>query len=241
VALIAGLAGLGACKSGQSKQAVGLMNVDDLLSSIERVHVETELARESAAQTLSSLQWVVESTTAGDPLTAFAEFGSALERSEIIAESLAESIEPMKRASEPVFEQWAQDLAGFKSAKMRHRSLTRLTETRERYDAIVAAVEPAEKGYKALNLGMRDIALFLGNDFNEASVQLIEGDVSTLSKVGVMLDERFADALGAARAYIEDAALPVRVDMTPSMEGATREFAVDQGDPFADDGDPRRR
>ena len=83
--------------------------------------------------------------------------------------------------------------------------------TRGRYDAIVAAVEPAQVSLDAFNKGLRDHALFLSNDFNPASLAALKDDVKNLSNLASSLDKQFDECLLATRAYIETAALPVRV------------------------------
>ena len=84
--------------------------------------------------------------------------------------------------------------------------------TRSRYEAIVAAVEPAQASLDAFNKGLRDHALFLSNDFNPASLAALKDDVQNLSNLASSLNKQFDECLLATRAYIETAALPVRVD-----------------------------
>src|SRR5262249_6264441 len=132
------------------------------------------------------------------------------------ARDLRSSVEPMKAAAGPVFEKWNTDLLSFTSPGMRQRSQARLEETRDRYQAIVVAVEPAESSLDTFNLGLRDIALFLGHDFNSQSVFAIQDDVRTLTDMAAELDTRLGNSLTAAQAYVQSSSLPVAApDATP--------------------------
>ena len=224
------LAGLTACK-GSSKQMVGLRRVDDLLGRIERVHVECELSRESARIALDTLHAVVALGT--DAMASYAELVDALEVSEERAEALRAVIKPMDRAAEQVFEQWNSDLNSFTRAEMRKRSRDRMLDTRERYDAIITAAEPAREAYEELNAGLRDCVLFLGHDFNANAVAEIESDVLALTQLASELDERLEECREAAWEYLQTAAMPVRVEMAP-IGGGEPGIPVDSIPPAAD-------
>ncbi len=182
--------------------------VSDLVGSIERVYVESELAKEKVQNAVVALQGIVASDFQGDAVSAYAVYVQAVDRSEEQAEKLEESVEDMKDDAEPVFERWQDDLKAITNVEMRQRSRKRLVATRERYDAIVAAVEPAGKSYEEVNKLLRDHALFLGNDFNPASVAHLQNEVRVLTKQTAELDRDFDACLVAARKYVDATALP---------------------------------
>ncbi|MCZ6787053.1 MAG: DUF2959 family protein [Planctomycetota bacterium] len=182
--------------------------VSDLVGSIERVYVDSELAKEKVQGAIVALQGIVASDFQGDAVSAYAIYVQAVERSEEQAEKLEGTVEEMKDAAEPVFEQWHDDLKAITNVEMRQRSRKRLMATRERYDAIVAAVEPAQHSYEEINELLRDHALFLGNDFNPASVAHLQEEVRVLTKQTAELDRDFDACLVAARKYIDATALP---------------------------------
>ncbi len=191
------------------KSSGGPGHVNELVSTIERVYVDSEAAKERAHGAVNSLRAIVASDFQGDAVTAYGEFMTAIENSEEQADKLRDSIEDMKDSSDPVFDQWADDLKDISSVELRQRSRNRLMETRERYHAIVAAAEPALESYDAVNHSLRDHALFLGNDLNPVAVSEIQGEARALAKRVSELDGEFDACLKAARAYVESAALPV--------------------------------
>ncbi|MCB9892616.1 MAG: DUF2959 family protein [Planctomycetes bacterium] len=198
----------------------GPARVDDFVGWVERVYVETELARERMNDAVAQLEALVGSTYAGDPVTAYTSFVEALRLSEAQAERLDEQIEPMKKAAEPVFEQWEESLGQFQSESMRERSGARLQATKDRYTRVLGAVEPARERFAKLNGAMRDHALFLGNDFNAEAVASVHDDARELIALASDLDREFEECLSATRAYVETSALPLQA--APAPGGAAR-------------------
>lgn len=188
-------------------QSAGLRQVDDLLGQIERVHAETVLAKDKSHGVLLSLQTIADPDFSGDPVAGYAAFIEAVEQSEQQARALRASVEPMKSSADTVFERWAADLEAFQNSQMRARSQTRLEETRKLYDAIVTAVDPVQWSYDAYNATLRDHALFLGHDFNAASLSAIADGIDELADQYDDLEMRFTASEDAATEYVRSTAL----------------------------------
>jgi hypothetical protein len=217
------LLSLTSCGAFADDEETAINKVDDLVGCIERVHVETEVAKDVVRESVASLEALAAHNFNGDVATAYTDFMAAIKRSERQSERLRSTVMPMKEASEPVFQQWANDLSGFSSPRMRHLSEQRLATTRERYNAIVAAIDPAQSAFEVFTRGMRDIALFLGHDFNPVAVSEIEQDIHALANLASELDGRFDTCLMVARTYLDTSAMP----STPAAPGA----APPQGPP----------
>lgn len=198
---------LAGCLFGGEQDAT-IDKVDDLVSRIERVHVETEVSKGVVRETVAALESLSSNDFGGNAAATYLEFMASIQRSEKQAARLRSTVGPMKDASDPVFEQWAKDLAGFASPRMRHLSEQRLATTRERYNSIVASVDPAQSSYEVFNQGLRDIALFLGHDFNPVAVAEIEQDIHAVANLASELDGRFNTCLMAARTYLDSSAIP---------------------------------
>ena len=189
--------------------------VDDLSESIEEVHVAAEVSKERVNASVEALRAMTSSDFRGDALVAHAELTRSIEASEEQAETLRDSVAEMKDTAQALFERWAKDLEGFTNAEMRQSSQQRLEETRTRYQAIVAAVEPALWSYDAVNRGLRDHALFLGADFNKSSVASVRPGVEQIAKQRTELEGRLAGAMGAAHDYLDSVAPPGGVAAEP--------------------------
>ncbi|MHC5063583.1 MAG: DUF2959 family protein [Planctomycetota bacterium] len=202
-----------------SSQKVGLSKVDDLVTGIERVHVDAEVSKERINIALETLHTLVAPDFVGDAVTVYSDMLRAIERSDAQLRELRSSVTAMKVSAGPVFAQWTEDLDQFNGEAMRRRSQSRLEETRQRYKDIVNSVEPALEGYTRFNAAMRDHALFLGHDFNPTAISEIEGDIRTLTNLSSDINEDLDNCLEAARVYVELAALPLHLqnDSSPSL------------------------
>lgn len=192
---------------GSSSDDAGFVQVDELLSRVERVHVDCELAGQNVQESMTTLLSMVGPEFKGDPELAFSEFLSSIERSEKQARDLRNDYTPMKKSADRMFTQWQEDLDAFSSDVMREHSAKRKREMRERYEAVDAAVGPALEEYEEFNATLRDHALYLGNDFNSESVALIEKELRTLIQASNDLKKSLDACTEACQEYVRKAAL----------------------------------
>lgn len=207
---------LSACVQS-AKKSEGLDQVDDLLSRIEKVYVECELADLRVREAVETLSWLTAEGFDGDPVEVHAALGLAAERADLQAKELELSIAPMKASGEALFQRWTNDLESFRSASMRARSAERLAETRARYDAIVASVEPAYTRMQELNVLLGDSVLFLANDLNAGAIGALRGDIEAMLASAKELSGELEVCLTAADGYMRSAALPEGLDEATSQ------------------------
>jgi hypothetical protein len=193
------------------KQKDGLGQVDELLSHVERVHVESAVARERAQAALDGLRKLVAPEFRGDPATGHKELVAVVDRSKEQAEALQDSVRPLRKTGESVFQRWTEDLESFGNLAMRQRSQERLEETRRRYDAVLAAAAAAQLSYDAFNGDLSDHALFLEHDFNAAAVAVVTQELDGLKTRGKELARRLDACAAACQAYVEFSAPSAQV------------------------------
>jgi hypothetical protein len=226
VAAAACLLGLVSCSGlAFSKDSSGLTAVDDLLSHVERTQVEALVAKERAQEAMETLRLLVAPEFRGDPAAAHAAFVAAVEASQDQADELQDSVKPLKRTGERVFERWAEDLESFGNIAMRQRSQERLEATRTRYDAILAAAGSAQLAHDAFNGDLHDHALFLEHDFNTTSVAMIAGEMEGLRNRGRELGKRLDGLAGACQAYLEFAAPQGELEPEKPVQGPVQKPA----------------
>lgn len=177
--------------------------VQEFVTSVERVHVETELARDRAAAAVRALQILAGGEFGDDAATAYRQLLSAIEDSERQADTLASTVATMHAAADPVFEHWAGDLEAIHDAALRQRGAQRLQTARERYRAITDAVDPAVAALRLQNQRLRDHALFLGHDLNPAALADVRPGLDRAAQDGRSLQAGLDATLTAARAYLE--------------------------------------
>ena len=200
----------------ESKHVVGLRQVDGFVGRVERVHVDAELARDRMLNTMDALEAIIASDFGADPMLAYTTFIDAVTASEQQADSFGSSLKSMKGAAGSVFEDWGRSLDAISSIEMRQLSLTRLTRTRDRYTAIADAMDPAYASLTEFNQTMRDLAFFLGHDFNAASVRQINHQYTLLASRSESLQQGLELGLSAVIEYLDASALPGAVEVTPA-------------------------
>lgn len=211
---------LGACFSTLGVKKGGLERVDELLSHVERVHVESAVSKERAQSAVESLRTLVAPEFKGDPIVGHAALEKAVEESTDQAEALSDSVRPLRKTGEKVFERWTADLESFGNLAMRQRSQERLEETRKRYDAIIAAAVSAQLAFDAFNGDLSDHALFLEHDFNTTSVALIAQELDGLKSRGRELAKRLDTVAAACQAYVEFSAPQAQIEPAPATPEA---------------------
>lgn len=199
---------------GDSRPGVAI--VDDLVTRVERVHVDAELAKERTALAIDSLRALVtlDFGRDGDAVQSFAAFVESIDAAEQQADALRSSVAQMKESAALMFDRWESNIDSFQNETLRAHSQTRLQETQRYYDAIVAAVDPAQSSCDVFNSSLRDHALFLEHDFNATSIATIADGVRDLRTRANDIRQRLDVTLTAARAYFESRALPTRVAET---------------------------
>jgi len=199
----------------------GLEEVDGLLSSVERAHLECELSRMESAAALAALHRVVAPDFRGDVILAYKGLESALEVSLAQAAALRATVGPMKHAAEGVVTEWSQDLESFGSEVMREKSRARLDETTSAYLAVHTPLVAACDAFERFNIGLSDHTLYLGHDLNAASVAAIEDELVLLTAMQLDLEAKLADCMDAAGDYVHGKALRGQLDLPPKESPQT--------------------
>lgn len=191
------------CSCGAfSSEDTGVSRVTDLMTWVERVHVESELAKQKVATATDLMTTLIAGNFKGAPAAAFAEYVRAVQESEAQAEKLRLSVRSMQGAAQPVFDKWRADVLNIDNLQLRQRSEARLDQTWQRYQQLQSSSRHAETGYDSFNQGMRDLTLFLSHDLNAAAVHEVSEDARSLANLAVDLDGRFNRSLDAARSYL---------------------------------------
>ncbi|HUR26988.1 MAG TPA: DUF2959 family protein [Planctomycetota bacterium] len=199
-----------ACTSTEKRE--GLTRVDDLLTRVEQVQIESLVAREKASAAFDAFGQIVAPEFRGDPMLVYAALVERIHASKLQAERLESCVEPMKRTADGVFLAWTRDLEQFGNTNLRQASQARLAETRTRYSSVHDAATAALVSINAFNSDLNDQALFLEHDFNAAAVSVIAREVPGLKQQAQDLGKRLNVCARAAREYIAASALRGQVE-----------------------------
>lgn len=208
--LLVGAAVLGGCASGEKRD--GLARVDDLLTKVEQVQIESLAAREKASLAFDAYGVIVAPDFRGDPMVAFNELVTRIHDSQAQAQKLQDVLAPMQELADGVFRAWTADLEKFGNSNLRQSSQSRLAETRARYSAVHDAATAALVSMNAFNSDLNDQALFLEHDFNAAAVTVIASEVPALSNQARDLGRRLNECVAASKRYVTSSSLRGQLD-----------------------------
>lgn len=202
------LVALSGCATGGGGQGAPV-KVDEMMTWIERVHIEAERARDAISDSFERLNVLAAGRFDTDPApVVYARFVQSIDVADEQAKRFRECVTPMLAAGQPVFEQWEKDTQAIKSERMRQRSEMRYHVAKERYEAISKVAVPAQQQFDGFVQALRDHQHFLGHDLNAGAIDDIQEDVKLVAKNALELDRNMESTMAAARAAVEQSSLP---------------------------------
>lgn len=199
---------LAACASGSARQH-DPAKVDELITSVEQVHVEAERARDSIAASFERLNALAAGRFGAEPApVVYARFVQSIDAAEMQAARFRENVAPMLAAAEPVFTSWQEDIATISSERLRQRSELRYAVAKERYDAVASAAVQARDRFDGYVAALRDHATFLAHDLNPSAIDEIQDEVKMVAQTAQQLDRELETTMAAAHAYVDGSSLP---------------------------------
>lgn len=196
-----------ACSS--TSQLAGTAKSQELVDWVERVHTEAERSRLNLADAFDRMQNLAKSDFAGNTvMQAYARFVQAIDAAEQQALRFRNNVEPMQNTAAPVFEQWTKDNTTIQGDGLRKRGELRISVSRARYDAIVKAAVPAMTEFDTFVRTLRDQATFLAHDLNASALDDLRAEIATATATAKQLDHDLEVCIGAAAAFVENAAAP---------------------------------
>lgn len=197
-----------ACASGPSQDDAPVQ-VEEMVTWIERVHVEADRARMAIGDSFERLNTLAAGRFGKESAAvSYARFVQSIDVADQQARRFREVVGPMQESAKPVFERWQKNLATISSDRLRKRSELRYAVSKERYDAITAVAVPAQMQFDGYVKALRDHAAFLANDLNASAIDDIQEEVKAVARTARELDRNMESCLAAARAYVEESALP---------------------------------
>lgn len=179
----------------------GMAEFEELVMSVERVHAEVELARESMAAAVHGLGELVRGGVEGEGVSAFRALRRDADASRSSASRLRESVASMRQAAEPVFEHWHLRLEEIGSERVRARTAARMDAMRANYEAIDSHIVVALSNHDALHLALADLRARLERDHGAAGLGAARDDLAQLERTAQTLDTSLQRCLAAAQDY----------------------------------------
>ncbi|MCC6142158.1 MAG: DUF2959 domain-containing protein [Nitrospira sp.] len=192
LALIASLSlGLTACDTAYlaTMEKMGYAKRDILSSRVKSARDAQEDAKKEIQSALDQFGKVV-AYQGGDLEATYKKLNGELQNSEDSAESVRKRIKDVESVADSLFAEWKTELGQYSSADLRRKSEEKLTQTKTRYNEMLAAMKKAEQRIDPVLKPLRDQVLYLKHNLNARALAAIKGE---LVKVDAQVDQLVKD------------------------------------------------
>jgi len=200
VLLLAGSAlALPACDSLYYKtmKKFGMEKRDILVKRVREAREAQQEGKEEFRSALDRFKLVVE-TDGGTLEDKYNDLNQQLERSEDRAREIHDKVKSVKDVAADLFKEWEKELDQYSDRALRAESERELRETKRRAQAVIAAMEKAEKRVGPVLDPLRDSVLFLKHNLNASAIGALDKEIEALrtdvDAVVVELESSIADA-----------------------------------------------
>ena len=129
---------------------------------------------------------------------------STSDASTVRAREVRDRIAAVKEIAAALFEEWESELDQYSDPGLRRKSQRQLTETRARYNRLIAAMNRAAARMDPVLAVLHDRVLFLKHNLNASALGSLEGTSASLQKDVDALVAEMQAAITEANRFIDD-------------------------------------
>lgn len=203
VAAAATLVSLAGCDAIYYKtmKKFGVEKRDILVDRVRDARESQQKGKEEFKSALERFRAVVE-TEGGTLEDKYEKLNRELERSEDRAKEIHDRVKAVKNVADDLFDEWKRELSQYEDRRLRAESERELNETKRRAQAVIKAMETAEKRIDPVLQPLRDRVLFLKHNLNASAIGALDKELVALrSNVGALVAD-LESSIAEAEAFI---------------------------------------
>jgi len=179
--LLASAAALPGCDSLYYKtmKKFGVEKRDILVTRVKDARESQQKGKEEFRNALERFKSVV-ATEGGTLEEKYNALNRELERSEDRAKEIHDRVKAVKDVAEDLFKEWEKELGQYSDRQLRAESERELRDTKRRAQAVIKAMENAEKRVEPVLRPLRDRVLFLKHNLNAAAIGALDKELLAL-------------------------------------------------------------
>ncbi len=170
-------------------EKMGYAKRDILSSRVKAARNAQEDAKKEIQTALEQFGSVV-SYQGGDLEAVYKKLNGELQDSEDKADAVRKRIKDVESVADALFSEWKQELGQYTNQSLRRQSEEKLTQTKARYNDMIAAMKRAEQRIDPVLKPLRDQVLYLKHNLNARALSAIKGE---LAKVDSQVDQLVKD------------------------------------------------
>jgi hypothetical protein len=181
VMLVGSALALPACDSLYYKtmRKFGMEKRDILVKRVREAREAQQEGKEEFRSALDRFKSVVE--TEGSSLEdKYNDLNKQLERSEDRARKIHDKVKSVKDVASDLFKEWEKELGQYSDRALRAESERELKETRRRAQAVIVAMEKADKRVDPVLQPLRDRVLFLKHNLHASAIGALDRELVAL-------------------------------------------------------------
>lgn len=183
-------------------ESVGIEKRDILVDRIDDTRDAQSDAKEQFSSALEQYRSVVD-FEGGDLEGVYDRLNSEYKRSESRAEEVRERIERVERVAEDLFEEWEEEIDQYSNPELARQSRSMLSETRNDYTSVIAAMRRAEQAMGPVLTLFNDQVLFLRHNLNARAIGSLEDELVNIERATETVIEEMERAIAEADRFIE--------------------------------------
>lgn len=173
-----------------------------LTDRVEDARESQEEAKEQFTSALEQFKSVVN-FDGGDLEKQYDKLDAEYERSKDRADAVTERIAAVESVAQALFNEWEAELDEYSSRELRRISEQRLTQTKQEYNRLIAAMKRAEAKMPPVLAALHDQVLFLKHNLNARAVSALKDELNTMENNVATLIADMESAIAEADTFIK--------------------------------------
>ena len=173
---------------------------------VKRVAAARDSQKEAKQEFRSALEQFasVVHVEGGELETKYNKLDRILQRCEGRAKDVKDRIQAVKDVSEALFREWKTELRQYKDQSLRRASEKELSQTEDRYEQLMEAMNRAAARMEPVLEPLRDKVLFLKHNLNARAVSSLDGELVNVERNVDELVREMEDAIREADRFIAE-------------------------------------
>lgn len=194
---------LTACSTAyyETMETLGIEKRDILVDRVEDARDSQDDASEQFTSALDQFRATVN-FDGGDLEKTYDRLNDEYERSVREAEAVREHIDDVEAVAEDLFAEWQDELEEYSSAQLKAESRAMLSETRGRYEQLIAAMRRAEATMDPVLEAFQDQVLVLKHNLNARAIGALRGELASIERDTERLVNEMQQSMAEADAFI---------------------------------------
>lgn len=194
---------LNGCQSAyySTMESLGQHKRDILVDRVENAQESQEEAQEQFKSALEQLSALIE-FDGGDLQSQYEVTLSNYEASEKAAQEVSDRIESIENVAQALFDEWADEIEEYSSAKLKRQSQSKLTNTQRKYQRLIKAMHRAESKMSPVLTALKDNTLYLKHNLNAKAIGALESEFSDIKSDVDALIKEMGKAISESESFI---------------------------------------